>query len=256
MPMTFSIVTCTWNSEPFLEQSIASVLAQDYPNIEYIFVDGGSEDGTLERIQALGDRAKWVTGVRGGIAHAMNVGIKMATGDVVAHLHSDDYYLDALVLSDVAKAFTKTGTQWLFGRTKTDREGVLEIPGWAMPAYSRKRLLRGNFIAHPATFVRRSMFEQCGVFDESIKYAMDYDLWLRLSKKADPVFLDRWIAAFRSHSGSLSSANALAALADDHRVRCNHLGLNPLSRAYHHLIHAVRNRRALAMVQPQPTVKK
>lgn len=256
MPLTFSIVTCTWNSEPFLEQSIASVLAQDYPNIEYIFVDGGSEDGTLERIQTLGDRAKWVTGVRGGIAHAMNVGIEMATGDVVAHLHSDDYYLDAHALSDVAEGFSKTGAQWLFGRTKTDREGNLEVPGWTMPTYSRKRLLRGNFIAHPATFVRRSMFEQCGVFDESIKYAMDYDLWLRLSKKANPVFLDRWIAAFRHHSGSLSSANALAALADDYRVRCNHLGPNPFSRAYHHLIHAVRKQRALAVRQPQKTAQK
>jgi len=251
MPLTFSIITCTWNSEPFLAQSIDSVQSQDYPHFEQIFVDGGSEDGTLERIQALGDRANWVTGVRGGIAHAMNVGIKMATGDVVAHLHSDDYYLDAQVLSDVADAFTKTDAQWLFGRTKTDLGNVLEVPSWSMPTYSRKRLLRGNFIAHPATFVRRSMYERCGVFDENIKYAMDYDLWLRLSKHADPVFVNRWIAAFRRHSGSLSSANALAALADDYRVRCNYLGLNPLSRGYHCLIHTVRKQRSLKAAQPQ-----
>src|SRR5438045_551972 len=100
--MKFSIITCTWNSEPFLEQSIASVLAQDHTDFEYIFVDGGSVDGTLERIQRVPRPVKLLQNVRGGRTRAMNAGIAAATGDVVAHLHGDDYYLHPRVLSSVA----------------------------------------------------------------------------------------------------------------------------------------------------------
>src|SRR5438309_10814003 len=100
--MKFSIITCTWNSEPYLEQSIASVLAQDYTDIEYIFVDGGSTDGTLERIQAVPRPVRLLENVRGGRTRAMNEGIAAATGDVIAHMHGDDTYLNHRVLSIVA----------------------------------------------------------------------------------------------------------------------------------------------------------
>src|SRR5437764_4865797 len=102
--MMFSIITCTWNSEPYLAQSIASVLAQDYPDIEYIFVDGGSTDGTLERIRSIPRPVRLIENVRGGVSRAMNRSLAAATGDVVAHLHSDDYYLRPDALSLVAEA--------------------------------------------------------------------------------------------------------------------------------------------------------
>ena len=106
--MRFSIISCTWNSEPYLAQSIASVLAQDYPDIEYIFVDGGSTDGTLERIRSIPRPVKLIEDTRGGISRAMNRGIEAASGDVIAHLHGDDYYLHPRVLSMVAQALASS----------------------------------------------------------------------------------------------------------------------------------------------------
>lgn len=241
--MKISVITCTWNSEPFLAESIASVLSQDHPDIEYIFVDGGSTDGTLERIAAIDRPFKIVKDVRGGISRAMNEGILAATGDVIAHLHSDDYYLANDVLSQVSDAMSDGKTGWCFGRTKRLIHGKLVPEGYIAPNYSPNRLLRGNFIPHPATFVRRDWINEAGRFSEKLKYAMDYDLWLKLSKIGAPKELNQPIAAFREHSGSLSSSNRHAAMQEDYQVRLTHCGLNPINRLEHWLRYTVRSRR-------------
>lgn len=217
--LSVSVITCTWNSEPFIAQCVASVAAQRHPEIEHVFVDAGSDDGTLERIRAVAGRSRYVTGVRQGISHAMNEGVRLASGDVIAHLHGDDYYLAPDVIETVANEMEKTGARWLFGRIVSDIDGRQVPLAWKMPSYSAARLLDGNFIPHPATFVRRDLFEQVGGFDTSLRYAMDYDLWLRLSRIVAPSFLDARLAAFRRHAGGASTANAFAAFEEDHRVR-------------------------------------
>jgi len=222
MTLKFSIVTCTWNSEPYLEESIASVLAQDYPDVEYIFVDGGSTDGTLERIAAISRPVEVLHDVRGGIGRAMNAGIGAATGDIVAHLHSDDYYLDPGVLSRVAKAFVATDCAWLFGRILSDINGNLEKERYRVPRYSYRTLVRNNIIPHAATFVRRHVFEEHGMFNESFQLAMDYEYWLRIGKTYSPVQLDDYLSAYRRHSRSASVANRLKSLNEDFRARFAH----------------------------------
>lgn len=243
--LTFSIITCTWNSEPFLAQSIESVLSQDYPHIEYIFVDGGSTDGTLKRIRSLARPYCLLENVGGGISRAMNAGIEAATGDVIAHLHSDDYYLRPGALSTVAQQLQSSGRNWLFGRVLRDVNGVLMREKYISPRYSYSRLLRTNFIPHPATFVRREFIQRAGGFDTSLKYAMDYDLWLKLGELGEPIQLDEPLAAFREHHGSLSTREALPALEEDFRVRLSHVGLNPLTRAMHYLRYLVRRQRVM-----------
>jgi GT2 family glycosyltransferase len=238
-------VTCTWNSEPYLVKSIESVLAQDHPHIEYIFVDGGSTDGTLDHIKSLKRPYRLLEGVRGGISRAMNEGIRVATGDVVAHLHSDDYYLHPRVLSNVAKHLQNSDKNWLFGRIMRDVDGELLREKFVSPRYSQSRLLRTNFIPHPATFVRRELLQQAGGFDTKLKYAMDYDLWLKLAKLGDPVQLDEPLAAFREHQGSLSTRDRLPALEEDFRVRLAHAGMNPVTRAVHYARFFVRRQRIL-----------
>jgi glycosyltransferase involved in cell wall biosynthesis len=245
MPLTFSIITCTWNSAAWLDASIQSVLMQDHPSIEYIFVDGGSTDGTLERIRRLERPYRLIENVGGGISRAMNAGIDAATGDVVAHLHSDDYYLRPDVLSLVAGKLEGSRCGWLFGRTVRDIGGKLIPEGYVAPRYSPKRLLRGNFIPHPATFVRRELMQRCGGFDPALKYAMDYDLWLRLSLLSDPIQLDVPLAAFREHAGSLSTSNRLAAMEEDFRVRLAHAGDRRIARLEHYARYFVRRRRAV-----------
>ena len=110
--LSFSVITCTWNSEPYLSQCIESVDQQTYSAVEQVFVDGGSDDGTLERIQAVDRPKQCITGIRGGISNAMNVGVGLAKGDVIAHLHSDDYYLAPDVLSTVAAEMEKRCASW------------------------------------------------------------------------------------------------------------------------------------------------
>lgn len=249
--MKISVITCTWNSEPYLAESIASVLTQTHGNIEYIFVDGGSTDGTLERIASIDRPVTVINNVRGGISRAMNEGILAATGDVVAHLHSDDFYLDPDVLALVATAMAAPGVGWCFGRIKRLKDGILAPEGYVAPDYSAKRLLRGNFIPHPATFVRRDWINQAGRFSEKLKYAMDYDLWLTLAKRGDALALHKPLAAFRDHAGSLSSSNRLAAMEEDYKVRQHHCSGQPLPLLEHRLRYWVRRRRVTKLSAQQ-----
>jgi glycosyltransferase involved in cell wall biosynthesis len=238
--MKVSIVTCTWNSESYLAESMASVDRQDYPKIERIFVDGGSTDGTLERIRAVTGDVKILNGVRGGISRAMNEGVRVATGDIVAHLHSDDYYLGADVISKVVAAFESTGANWVYGRCKTVQEGILRENNFITKPYSWHALIRRNIVPHPATFMRRQTFLDLGCFDETLKYAMDYDMWLKAAKRGAPAQLQDYLTAFRFHPGSTSTANARATHAEEWKVRMRHAGPGMFERSEHLARHAAR----------------
>lgn len=237
------MITCTRNSEPYLQQAIESVLAQDYPHVELVFVDGGSTDGTLERIRSLASPYLLLENVTGGISHAMNKGVAAASGEIIAHLHSDDYYLRPDALSIVARHFQSSQRNWLFGRIERDVGGQLHPEAFQCPAYTYDRLLRRNFIPHPATFVKRQLLNVVGEFDTTLKYAMDYDLWLRLGKVEEPLQLDQALAAFRDHARSLSSSNRLAALKEDLLIRLRYAGANPVTFSTHLARYVIRRHR-------------
>lgn len=237
----FSVITCTWNSEPYIGQSIESVSQQTFSDIERVFVDGGSSDGTLERIQNLESNVVCMQNVQGGISHAMNVGVQIATGDYIAHLHGDDYYASDNVLETVARTLNQTGADWLFGNLLSNVNGRVLAPSWIMPPYSNKRLLKGNFIGHPTVFMRRSLFNHLGGFDTTLKYAMDYDMWLRAAKVTEPVFVEQALAVFRRHPASASTANAYQAFIEDHMVRRRHIGSSLRSRLFHEGVYLWRS---------------
>jgi glycosyltransferase involved in cell wall biosynthesis len=240
---TFSIITCTRNSEPWLAESMASVLMQRDVTIDYIFVDGGSDDGTLQRIRSLQRPYTLIESVSGGISRAMNAGIDAARGDIVAHLHSDDFYLRSDVLLTVALAFREHACRWLYGRTMSCIDGRLLPENYDAPRFSRHRLLHGNFIPHPATFVTRELLWRAGGFDPRLRYAMDYDLWLRLASHTRPLALPQALSAFREHAGSLSTREKAQAMREDLQVRLAHTGWNPFARLAHLLRYAVRRQR-------------
>ncbi|MBV8501991.1 MAG: glycosyltransferase [Paucibacter sp.] len=229
--MKFSIITCTWNSAATLPETIASVNAQTDVEIEHIFVDGGSRDSTLEQIATMAPKARVLKDVGGGISRAMNEGIRAATGDVIAHLHSDDYYRDPSVLADVADALSG-GALWAVGHTDLLVGDVLvEGRGNAGPITHARYVRGAATIPHPAVFVRRGLFERAGYFDEGLRYAMDIDLWLRMLPLAEPVLVRRALAVFREHAGSVSTANVLAARREELAVRMRHAARNPLGSA-------------------------
>ena len=240
MSLSFSIITCTWNSAAWLETCIASVMVQEDVDVDMIFVDGGSQDGSLELIRSLDRPYRLLENVRGGISHAMNRGLEIARGDVIAHLHSDDYYLHPKVLKIVRQGLQDSGHDWAYGRIEQDIAGRREAEHFRAPDFSYSRLLRRNFIPHPATFVRRALFERWQGFDTSLRYAMDYDLWLKFSSESPPLQLNTPLAAFRVHQHSASSSHPLAAMDEDFYVRLRHASPSITQRGMHCLRYLYR----------------
>jgi glycosyltransferase involved in cell wall biosynthesis len=239
---TFSIVTCTWNSAATLADTLASVRAQTCHDVEHIFVDGGSTDGTLAMLEAYPGSKKLLRDVRGGISHAMNEGIAAASGEFIAHLHSDDYYASDDVLARVAARLATSRCDWLFGSIAVLKDGAVSTPAPLKP-FSYFALASGKaFVAHPAVFVRRSLFARAGMFDTGLKYAMDIDLWLRLAAFSLPATLDRPLAVFRDHPGSVSSANKVKAREEEFSVRRRHARQAPLAFAIYCLRYYKRMR--------------
>ena len=214
-----SIITCTLNSERYLEQTLRSVFDQGYPCLDYWIIDGGSTDGTIEIIKKYEGKMHWISEPDNGIADAMNKGIRLSEGDIVAHLHSDDL-LCAGMLERVGRIFRDhPETGWLIGNySEIDRYGR-KIATVKLPPYDYQRLKRWNFIGHQATFVRRQFLNDVGLFDVSLRFAMDYDLWLRLGNLIAPFQLSDVLASMRFHTGGLTAAHIFSSLADEYAVR-------------------------------------
>ncbi len=225
--MKFSVITVCFNSFEFLGQTIESVLSQEYSDLEYIIVDGGSTDGTLDLIHGYADqdtRIKWCSEPDRGIADAMNKGVARAGGQVITHLNSDDYYRHNRVLSQVAECFKfAPGTGWLtagFNFVSVNGSFIREI---RVRRYSFRRLLRGNIILHPSTFITHEAFNEAGGFDASLQYCMDYDLFLRLGMLSPPFILDEQLTCFRVHPDSRSVSQSEKAYAEEYQVRMKYL---------------------------------
>lgn len=194
-----SIITITFNSERFLEETIQSVISQDYPHMEYIIIDGGSTDGTLDIIEKYRDRmAKVISEPDKGIADAMNKGIRLSTGDIIGIIHSDDYYADTTVVGRVIKAFKQSddikvvyGTQDFID--PFTGEVLLRWGRAAEPSEIRKRM----YLPHPTVFCRREVYEKVGLFRTDYRCAMDYEWAIRLTKYTKPYFLNYRIACMR-----------------------------------------------------------
>ncbi|MBG6109880.1 glycosyltransferase involved in cell wall biosynthesis [Flavobacterium sp. CG_23.5] len=200
-----SIITCTWNSEKYLEECLLSIKNQTFKDYEIIIVDGGSVDQTLDIIKKY-NIEKVFTNIRGGVSKAMNFGISHASGDIIAILHSDDYYYSNNSLDLVASCFVNTNCEWLYGslvRKKRNGEFIFQknLP------YSKEFLSYTFNIPHPTVFVKKAIYEKIGYFDEKYKYAMDYDLILRIAKKYTPFQINENITVFREHNDSLSTSN-------------------------------------------------
>lgn len=179
--MRFSIITVTYNSKIFLAETIQSVLTQDYIDFEYIFIDGGSNDGTLEIIKVFAaddGRIRWISEPDNGISDAFNKGILSASGDIIGILNSDDTYATG-ALGAVAAAFAADPACDVVHGDMLRFQG--DTPLFRLkPAPVDDRIWHDMPINHPATFVSRQVYEQVGLFDTRLKVAMDYDLVLRL----------------------------------------------------------------------------
>jgi len=181
-----SVVTVCFNSAETLEGTIRSVLGQDYGDVEYIVVDGGSTDGTLDVLAEYDGRiAEWISEPDRGIYDAMNKGIQRATGEIVGFLNADDAYADERVLSDVAGAMAVAGCDAVYGDLVyvSPKDGHRVVRYWQTGLYKPKSFYSGWVPPHPTFFCRKSLFDKFGGFDPSYEIAGDFELMLRLIEK-------------------------------------------------------------------------
>jgi glycosyltransferase involved in cell wall biosynthesis len=207
--MKISIITPSYNQARFIERTIKSVLNQDYNDFEYIIIDGGSTDGTIEILKKYSDKINWKSEKDNGQTNAINKGLKIATGEIVAYLNSDDTY-KTNALSAVADFFQKNhDIKWVTGKCKIINANDKEIrklitlyKNLFLKKYSFPKLLSENFISQPATFWRRELHEEFGYLNEAEYYAMDYDFWVRIGKKYPAGIINKYLANFRYYSNS------------------------------------------------------
>jgi glycosyltransferase involved in cell wall biosynthesis len=175
-----SIITPSFNQGAYIGQTISSVGQQEYPYVEHIVVDGGSTDGTLDVIRGYEDTydLRWISEPDGGMYEAINKGLRMASGEILAYLNSDDQYFPWTVSTVVKEMEAHPEAGFVFGDLLTVDEGAERGMLLFYPPFRRGCARRP--LGQPTVFWRRSVFEDCGGFDESLQCAGDYDYWMRI----------------------------------------------------------------------------
>jgi glycosyltransferase involved in cell wall biosynthesis len=201
MPLLVSIVTPSFNQARFLETTLRSVLEQDYPAIEYIIVDGGSTDGSVEIIRRYAERlAWWVSEPDRGQTEAINKGFAHAHGEILAWLNSDDVYLPGAITQAVDFLQSHPEAGMVYGDANFINVEGREIGHFPARQTDYTRLRRGYVhIPQQAAFFRAELWLKVGPLDPSFYFAMDYDLWVRLARLAPLVYVPRPWASFRLH---------------------------------------------------------
>jgi glycosyltransferase involved in cell wall biosynthesis len=215
--MRISIITVSFNSAATIRQTIESVLAQDYKDLEYIVVDGASKDGTVEILQSFGDRLKFISEPDKGIYDAMNKGLKMATGQVIGTIGGDDFYPNPSIIGSVAEAFVKFGTDAVYGDIQFINPDDIHtiVRKWQAGNYNRANWLKGWMPPHLSFYLKKSAFDQFGDYITDFTCAGDYELMLRMMFKHELTaqYLPKMLMTMRNGGTSTASLK--------HRYRAN-----------------------------------
>lgn len=206
--MRVSIVTPSYNQAQFLERTIQSILSQTYPDIEYIIIDGGSTDGSKAILEKYNDHLTyWVSEKDKGQTDAINKGFAQATGDIYAWLNSDDTLEPHAVAHAVEQLNKHPEAGMVYGHGFFIDAADQKIGEFPSAQTDYQKLRQGYVhVCQQASFWRADLWKQVGPLDDSIYFAMDYDLWLRLAKEAPLVFINEHWANFRLHGDAKSVA--------------------------------------------------
>mgnify|MGYP002614784910 CR=1 FL=1 len=206
--MKVSIITSCFNREATIGGTIESVLGQDYPDIEYIVIDGASRDGSLNIIKSYEGRiARIVSEPDNGMYEALNKGIRLATGDIVGLLHSDDFFIHKSIISDIVEVFKQTQADLVYGNglyvDAVDTDKV--VRNWISGSYSHWKVGCGWLPLHPTVYIRRDVIERHGLYDESYKIAADSEFLIRYLYEAELriAYLNKYVLKMRM--GGLST---------------------------------------------------
>ncbi len=206
-----SIITPSFNQAAFIESTINSVLSQNYPKLEYIVLDGGSTDGTINILHRYDSKIRWVSEKDHGQSNALNKGFRMASGDIFAYINSDDTYEPGALLK-VGEFFKEHNeAHWVTGKCRIINKEGFEIRKFVtayknmwLKIHSYNALLVLDYISQPSTFWSREIVNKVGLYDESLYYTMDYDYSLRIGKTFKLNLINDYLANFRIHTAAKS----------------------------------------------------
>lgn len=232
--MKISIITITYNSVKMLNRALESVQSQTYPDIEHIIVDGASTDGTREMIEAYAKKhpnVRWISEPDEGIYNALNKGIRMAKGDVIGFLHSDDVLFSPDSIGNIAAAFEQEKAEIVYGDLQYCN-GAKVVRRWRSNTFSPSSLKYGWMPPHPTVYVRREVYEQVGPYDDWFRISADYDMMLRIFKAGyKTCYLPEVIV--RMEVGGVSNRNTKARLTKTQEdflvLKKNHVGCGLLT---------------------------
>jgi hypothetical protein len=227
---TISIVTPSFNQGRFLDECIRSVLDQNYPNLQYVIVDGGSTDESLKVIGRYKDRLSWwVSEKDAGQADAINKGFRRCTGDLVAWINADDFYLPG-ALKLAAEAYrANPGGSFYFGRClRVDESSIKKGEYVQAPElfFNREAMIYGlNYIAQPATFIHRKRLESVGYLNPGLSWGLDSELWLKLSGVAPAIVIPHLLAASREHGQTKTNNGSFARIEELRQIAAQFSGV-------------------------------
>ena len=229
--MKVTIITSCYNRVKTIRGCIESVLAQDYPDIEYIVVDGASTDGSMDVINEYKDRiAKIISEPDHGMYEAINKGIRAATGDIVGLVHSDDFLFSDQTVSNIVKRFEETHADFLYGDGLfVDAENTQKVVrNWIGGDYRLWKVRHGWLPLHPTCYIKRSAIERKWLYNESYKIAADSDLLFRylLGGELSVTYLNEYIVRMRMGGLSTDSKRRKQMWKEDIRMYQSH-GMNP-----------------------------
>lgn len=201
-----TIVTPSYNQGQFIERTIKSVLDQQYPNLEYIVMDGGSTDDTVSVLKKYDKKIIWVSKKDKGQTHAINKGLKKASGSILAYLNSDDTYQPGTFLRIGEFFATHPHAYFVYGHGRLIDSKDKEVGFYNDSPTSRAKLFEQCNISQPTCFWRRELLDTIGFFDESFQFTMDYEYWVRVAKQYHLYYLRDVLANTRIHPDAKTSA--------------------------------------------------
>ncbi|WP_270576126.1 glycosyltransferase family 2 protein [Bacteroides cellulosilyticus] len=231
MSLKVSIITSCYNREITIQSAIESVLSQDYPYIEYIIVDGASKDSSMSIINKYSDRiATVICEPDRGMYEAINKGIRVATGDIIGLLHSDDFFYAKDTISQIVAEYEKTNADLIYGNGLfVDFNNTsLVVRNWISGAYTKSKVRRGWLPLHPTVYIRRECFSKWGLYDESFKIAADSDFLVRYLYETNikVAYLNEYIVRMRMGGLSTDRKRMKQKWREDLKLYRSH-GFNP-----------------------------
>jgi glycosyltransferase len=212
--MKLSVITAVYNRQDVIDDALSSLHEQTWRDWEHVVIDGASTDGTVDKLRLQPDSRRIVLSESDdGIYCALNKGLRLATGDVIGFLHSDDLYAHSSVLADVAAAFEDPEVDAVYGNlqyvSKSDTNKVIRM--WRAGAFDRRQLKWGWMPPHPTLYLRRDLYERIGGFNEAYRISADYDFVLRCfaGKIGRTVWLPQVLVKMRVGGASNGSVSRL-----------------------------------------------